>query len=155
MIFYVISPELKITRHPRNMTVFQKQRCSLHCEATGVYRVTWFHNNRMMARKGINYRITRTGKLRYNEINVQDRGMYHCEVEDGSEFHISKKAYVTVHGELEYLIIFLGVACEVGSGRVGSIHILGDLSALHCVWLIIITIAMLYKILANQSSCYN
>ncbi|KAL5022335.1 hypothetical protein ScPMuIL_001490 [Solemya velum] len=101
------SAEFKITRHPRNMTVFQKQRCTLHCEATGAddYQVNWYHNNKIMSKKGMNYRITRRGGLRYNMITVQDRGVYHCMVRKGdSEFAFSRKAYVVVHASVEIIV---------------------------------------------------
>lgn len=100
-----VSPELVITRPPRNATVLQNKRHLLHCEASGKPkpRVRWYHNDEEMPRYGLNYRVRSSGALRFKEVKVQDRGIYRCQAESGKESLFSDPAHLVVEAEVELI----------------------------------------------------
>ena len=106
-VIFVSISELVITRPPRNATVLQNKRHLLHCEASGKPkpRVRWYHNDEEMPRYGINYRVRSSGALRFKEVKVQDRGVYHCQAESGKESLFSNPAHLVVQGEF-FLSLF-------------------------------------------------
>ncbi|XP_033737109.1 muscle, skeletal receptor tyrosine protein kinase-like isoform X2 [Pecten maximus] len=98
---------LDITRHPSNITVEERHRATLHCDAQGFgeIKTVWYHNGKRMRPHpknnsnniNINYKIKRNGRLIFIDTHVEDTGSYYCNVSDTTGLYtLSGKAYLQV-----------------------------------------------------------
>ena len=114
--YYCLSfPEPEILQSPKNATLLIGHRHTLHCRASGNARISWQiqhdglipgqGNLRNLHNKGNNYRILRTGNLRFRKISISNSGYYRCVArnEDGEVF--SEFAYIEVQGEFSVITI--------------------------------------------------